>query len=463
MSMPLSPEATLGADPARARLLLVTKRRATGLLGVMAAVFVAAVLAGENRGLLGFVRAGAEASLVGGLADWFAVTALFRHPLGLPIPHTAVIPERKDQFAKTLANFVQDNLLTPALITDRVRNARIATRVADWLADETHAGVLAGYIADAAQSLAGAVEEEDVERLIEEGLRRGLDRLDPAGLAARALTSLMAAGYHQEAFDAVLRATARFLDEHRNDLRERFLQQSKWYQPDVLNKRIFATLLDGALKMIDEIRAEPDHELRAEVDRRLAALVKKLETSKPLRARIIRARNELLAQGHLPQLAAWLWHDARSALAAQAADPDSELRTRVAAAPPPRPATARRPRPPDPGRTARRDDRHLRRRAFPRRDRLPGRHRHQPLGRRGDRPSPGAAPRPRPAVHPHQRHGDRRPGRPRDPHRGDPAAMTARSARRSAPSPPPTRTRRTRQAGRRGCGSGPASCPAPPS
>jgi uncharacterized membrane-anchored protein YjiN (DUF445 family) len=298
----------------------------------MAAVFVAAVLAGDNRGLLGFVRAGAEASLVGGLADWFAVTALFRHPLGLPIPHTAVIPERKDQFAKTLANFVQDNLLTPALITDRVRNARIATRVADWLADETHAGVLAGYIADAAQSLAGAVEEEDVERLIEEGLRRGVDRLDPAGLGARALTSLMAAGYHQEAFDAVLRATARFLDEHRNDLRERFLSQSKWYQPDVLNKRIFASLLEGALKMIDEIRAEPEHELRVEVDRRLAALVKKLETSKPLRARIVRARDELLAQGHLPQLAAWLWHDARSALAAQAADPDSELRTRLAAA-----------------------------------------------------------------------------------------------------------------------------------
>jgi len=100
LSIPLSPEAALG-DPARARLLVVTKRRATGLLGLMVAVFLAAVLLGEDRGLLGFVRAGAEASLVGGLADWFAVTALFRHPLGLPIPHTAVIPERKDQFGRT--------------------------------------------------------------------------------------------------------------------------------------------------------------------------------------------------------------------------------------------------------------------------------------------------------------------------------------------------------------------------
>ncbi|HEV8623503.1 MAG TPA: DUF445 family protein, partial [Acidimicrobiia bacterium] len=126
--MTLSPEGTLGSDTARARLLTVTKRRATGLLGVMAVVFVVAVLLGEDRGLLGFVRAGAEASLVGGLADWFAVTALFRHPMGVPIPHTAVIPERKDQFGRTLGRFVQENLLTPALITDRVRTARIGAR-----------------------------------------------------------------------------------------------------------------------------------------------------------------------------------------------------------------------------------------------------------------------------------------------------------------------------------------------
>src|SRR5438270_2224611 len=101
-SMPLSPEAALAPDPERVRLLVVTKRRATGLLGLMAAVFVAAVVLGGDGGLMGFVRAGAEASLVGGLADWFAVTALFRHPLGLPIPHTAVISERKEQFGRTL-------------------------------------------------------------------------------------------------------------------------------------------------------------------------------------------------------------------------------------------------------------------------------------------------------------------------------------------------------------------------
>ena len=332
MSMPLSAGATLGTEAERARLLVVTKRRATGVLGVMAAVFLAAVLLGEDRGLLGFVRAGAEASLVGGLADWFAVTALFRHPLGLPIPHTAVIPERKDQFGRTLGRFVQENLLTPALITDRVRHARIACRVAEWLADDSHAAAVAGYVADAAQSLAGVVEEDDVERLIEEGLRRAVDRVDPAALLAKALGAAMAGGYHQQALDAVLRGTARFLDERRDDLQARFLAESPWWRPGVLDRRIFASLLEGTLHLLDEVAADPDHPLRSEVDRRLTALGQKLETSRPLQARVRRAKDELLAQGHLPKLAAWLWHDTRAALADQAADPGSELRLRLAGA-----------------------------------------------------------------------------------------------------------------------------------
>ena len=332
MSMPLPADAALGRDPARARLLVVTKRRATGLLGVMTVVFLATVLFGEDHGVLGFVRAGVEASLVGGLADWFAVTALFRHPLGLPIPHTAVIPERKDQFGRTLGDFVQENLLTAALITDRVRGARIPGRVADWMADEAHATLLARYIVDAASDLAGVVEEDDVERLIEEGLRRVVDRVEAGPLIARAVTSVMAAGYHQEAVDALLRGTARFLDEHRSDLQARFLAEAPWWRPEAVDRRIFNGLVDGALHLIDEILADRDHPLRAEVDVRLTAFAGKVETSRRLQARIARAKDELLAQGHLPRLAAWLWHDLREALAQQAADPASELRTRLAGA-----------------------------------------------------------------------------------------------------------------------------------
>ena len=212
-----------------------------------------------------------------------------------------------------------------------MRNARIAARVADWLADEDHAALLAGYIADAAHDLAEVVEEDDVERLIEEGLRRAVDRVDPAALAAKALTSLIAAGYHQEAFNAVLRGTARFLDEHRRDLQARFLAESPWWRPESIDRRIFTSLVDGALHLLDEIAADPDHPLRDELDRQLEELIHKLETSPALQARIERAKEELLGR-HLPQMAASLWRDLRATLAAQAADPGSELRTRLAGA-----------------------------------------------------------------------------------------------------------------------------------
>src|SRR5260370_2830212 len=144
MSMPLSPEAALGAAAARALLRVVTKRRAPGRLGLMAAVFVAAVLAGDTRGLLGFVRAGAEASLVGGLADWFAVTALFRHPLGLPIPHTAVIPARKAKIIESIVNMVENDWLSPGVIGTRLARVSPSTFVRDWIDNASHVEPLAG-------------------------------------------------------------------------------------------------------------------------------------------------------------------------------------------------------------------------------------------------------------------------------------------------------------------------------
>src|SRR6202453_3142963 len=142
----MEPAATVAAVPApavkcepaalRARRLAAARRRATALLGAVTVLFVAVTVAGAHGTLLGFVQAGAEASMVGGVADWFAVTALFRHPLGLPIPHTALIVERKDQFAATLGRFVQENFLNAEVLTERIRAAGVVPRLAAWLADK---------------------------------------------------------------------------------------------------------------------------------------------------------------------------------------------------------------------------------------------------------------------------------------------------------------------------------------
>ncbi|MEY2405433.1 MAG: hypothetical protein QOG39_349, partial [Acidimicrobiaceae bacterium] len=138
---------------AKQQRLVLMRRRAGAMLAGVSALFVLVTVIGAD-GWLGYVQATAEASMVGGLADWFAVTALFRHPLGLPIPHTAIIPERKEQFGATLGEFVQESFLSPEAITERVRNAAVGSRVATWLANPANADRLAGHVLDAAVAAA---------------------------------------------------------------------------------------------------------------------------------------------------------------------------------------------------------------------------------------------------------------------------------------------------------------------
>ena len=167
-------------DADRARQLAVMKRRAAGALVVVTAAFLTTLPFDGTTAE--YVRAAAEASMVGGLADWFAVTALFRHPLGLPIPHTAVIPERKDQFGQTLGDFVQRNFLSSDTIAERVRTARVAERAAAWLADPANAELVAARVADAAAWGLDLVEDDDVHVAIESVVRRQADAMNLAPL-----------------------------------------------------------------------------------------------------------------------------------------------------------------------------------------------------------------------------------------------------------------------------------------
>src|SRR5437763_3178350 len=147
------------SEELRRQRLVVTRRWAGALLAFTTAVFIVVTIVGAS-GWLGYVQATAEASMVGGLADWFAVTALFRHPLGIPIPHTAIIPERKDQFGRTLGEFVQDNFLSPEAIVDRIRSGRLAARAAEWLADPANAATVARHSADIVVGLTDTLRDE---------------------------------------------------------------------------------------------------------------------------------------------------------------------------------------------------------------------------------------------------------------------------------------------------------------
>src|SRR5450631_1300279 len=242
--MSASPVPTLEAEPpaVRARRLAAARRRATALLAGVTVLFVVVTAVGVHGTLLGYVQAGAEASMVGGVADWFAVTALFRHPLGLPIPHTALIVERKDQFAATLGRFVQENFLTADVLAERIRSARVVPRLAAWLADEANAARFAGRAADLVVTMAETLRDEDVQRLLTAELTRAVDAVEVAPLAGRALRLIIAGGHHSELFDAILSGADRYLVGHYRELRQLFAGEAPRWVPDALYRRVFDRL-----------------------------------------------------------------------------------------------------------------------------------------------------------------------------------------------------------------------------
>ncbi|TVZ01875.1 DUF445 domain-containing protein [Trebonia kvetii] len=337
----MEPAATTSASPVskleresmdmRVRRLAAARRRATALLGAVTVGFVVVTAVGVHGTLLGYVQAGFEAAMVGGVADWFAVTALFRRPLGLPIPHTAVIVERKDQFAATLGQFVQENFLNADVLADRIRSAGPAPRLAAWLADPGSAARFAGHAADIAVALAGTLRDEDVQRVLNAEVIRALQAVEVAPLAGRAVGVMIAGGHHAELFNASVSAADRYLADHYEELRDRFEAEAPRWLPDAVYGRAFDRLHARLRERLAAMAADPDDEARQQFDKWVAGLPERLKTSPEMRERGESFKRDLLASPGLREWTSSLWKNTKETLRVQAADPGSELRRRLAA------------------------------------------------------------------------------------------------------------------------------------
>jgi len=314
----------------RTRRLAAARRRATAFLGAATALFVAVTAVGAHGTLLGYVQAGAEAAMVGGVADWFAVTALFRRPLGLPIPHTALIVERKDQFAATLGQFVQETFLNADVLAERIRSAGLAPRLAAWLADESNAARAAGHAADLAVGVAEALRDDDVQRVLTAELTRALDAVEVAPLAGRILRVIIAGGHHEELFNTILSGADRYLADHYAELRDLFEDEAPRWVPDSVYRLIFDRLLIRLRQRLAAMAADPDDETRHQFEEWIAGLPDRLETSPELRERGERLKRDVLGSAALRDWSSSLWQQAKGALRTQAADPKSELRRGLA-------------------------------------------------------------------------------------------------------------------------------------
>jgi uncharacterized membrane-anchored protein YjiN (DUF445 family) len=314
----------------RTRRLAAARRRATALLAGVTALFVAVTAAGVHGTFPGYVQAAAEAAMVGGVADWFAVTALFRRPLGLPIPHTAVIVARKDQFAATLGQFVQENFLNAEVLTERIHSTGLVPRLAAWLADQANAARFAGHAADLVVTAAEALRDEDVQRVLTAELTRAADAVEVAPLAGRLLRIILAGGHHAEVFDAVISGADRYLDDHHEELREQFETESARWVPDAVYRRVFDRLYIRLRHRLATMAADPDDPARHQFEEWIAGLPDRLETSPELRERGERLKHDVLASAGLRNWSSSLWTTAKETLRTQAADPGSELHRRLA-------------------------------------------------------------------------------------------------------------------------------------
>lgn len=304
---------------------------ATGLLLVMATIFFGLKPWADAHPVIGFVRAFAEAAMVGGLADWFAVTALFRHPMGLPIPHTAIVPRNKERIGNALAAFLLKNFLIPRLIARRMRGLDVAGAVGRFLAEPADGG---GRLKrGASRMLADALESLDQDRLggiAKSALADRLREVDVAPLLGQALTAALAEGRHQPLLDGVVQWGSKTLDLNAHLIHQMVHDNSGTIvRLTGIDEAIANRIVAGLQKLLADMAAEPGHPIRLRVEESLERLAFDLQHDPQRKAQVARVRDELLANPAVKRWLDGLWEQGRAALLRAASNPDTVLAGRI--------------------------------------------------------------------------------------------------------------------------------------
>jgi uncharacterized membrane-anchored protein YjiN (DUF445 family) len=313
----------------RLRALRRMKLIAGGMLLFAAAVYIFCRAVGDGSGAWGYVEAAAEASMVGGLADWFAVTALFRHPLRLPIPHTAIIPAKKDQIGEGLAGFVQQYFLTTEIVGERVAAARVPQRIGQWLAEPAHAHRLAEELSSAVSGTANVLRDDELRDSVATFVDKRLRDTDLSPLLAKLLDAVCDAGQHQSALTSALKGTMKFLEQNRVVFRQRVGEESPEWVPEWVDERVFNKGFSLLQKFLADVIVDPNHALRVGYETQLRTLAERLRSDPEQIAKVEAAKLEILEHPNIRAYLANLWTTVKELILAGANDPDSDLRRSV--------------------------------------------------------------------------------------------------------------------------------------
>ncbi|WP_232328856.1 MULTISPECIES: DUF445 domain-containing protein [Sphingomonas] len=300
---------------------------ATGLLVLMAGVFFIARALEPGQPAWGFVRSFAEAAMVGGLADWFAVTALFRHPLGLPIPHTAIVPRNKDRIGDTLAAFLKDNFLIPGVVARRMRRVDVASAVGRFLATPP---AQEGRIRETGTRLvADVMEALDPERLggmVKDAIDRRVRAVDLAPILGQALQAAIAKDRHIPVLEGLIRWAARTLDANEHLIRQMIHDRAgsilRWTG---LDETLADKIIDGLMRLLDDMAVDAGHPVRMRAEDGLARLAEDLQFDPVMQRRVAEIRDELLDNEAMRRWIDGLWEQGRAALLRAARNPRSAM------------------------------------------------------------------------------------------------------------------------------------------
>jgi uncharacterized membrane-anchored protein YjiN (DUF445 family) len=299
---------------------------ATAMLAGMAAVFIAATGLVDMHPAWGFVRAFAEAAMVGGIADWFAVTALFRHPLGLPIPHTAIIPRNKDRIGDTLAAFLRDNFLTPHVVARRMKHVDVAGAVGRFLAQPPAEGRLRQGASRLLADILESLDEEQLGGMVKSAIAARMRAIDIAPLLGQTLEAAMTEDRHLPVVDGIVTWAGRTLDANEDLIRDMVHQRAGWIlRLAGLDEKLAEAIIDGLRKLTIDMALDPAHPLRAKAEEGLARLAANLQSDPETRAKVEAWKNEMIDNQAVSQWLGGVWENSRAGLLKAARDPDAAL------------------------------------------------------------------------------------------------------------------------------------------
>jgi uncharacterized membrane-anchored protein YjiN (DUF445 family) len=303
------------------------RRLATALLIMMLAVLVLANVFLSVHPSVGYVRAFAEAAVVGALADWFAITALFRQPLGLPIPHTAIIPRNKDRIGESLGRFVESNFASPEVVAAKLASVDLSGKLATWLSEQGRTDLFADYVTRLIPELLDSMDERHVQRFVSAGMLEKAARVDLGPLLGEAVMMLTAEKRHQRLLDKLLREADEYVTANESRIRQRVRENTAWFwQRLSMDEKVGESVVRVLREVVAEIARDPAHPLRLRLDAAIGKLASDLATSPEYREQIATHARKLLEHPALRDYATGVWRDIRNGMREDIDSEESAIR-----------------------------------------------------------------------------------------------------------------------------------------